>query len=614
MHWPNARLGRVWTGVGWKEGAAVVAILLVTLVVRLPTLNIPLLEDFPFRQAETAYPALLFHEHGINLLAPQLPILGKPWQVPFEFPLFQAMAALVMDVGVVPDLALRVCDLICFMATAVAVWGLVRHLSTRTAAAIALLIFVACPFDVYWSRTSMIEYMATALAVGYAWAGMIWIDGRRTRYAVLAVVLGTLAMLVKLTSAVFWMVPLILYWGARSPRQDWHLWLRERVRVGLVLFPVPLIFGAVWTLHADSIKAGSAATRWLTSGALVNFNFGPISERLNLDDWGAIIHPLDSFVTGLPLWQFALICVIAIWRQRRAVWVGILLAGILPVATFFNLYVVQDYYLAAITPIIAAILGYALDGLMSHLRTWPTRALGATAMAAWLGVTLYSTRAYLAPIYGPASDPAQVLPAAKEIDAGTRPNDLIVFDGLDWSPAVPYYARRTGMMLPLEIVTPQLLDSLPGQGYRYLFTVTSQPSVFSNTAHQVLKRWAWFGEVSPQLFHLGQTYSSVSSADVAASDAPVAPPSGSAALLPAPTKVACGGAGTTVELAPGTTVTLVLSLNASDSDLSLDVNGAWIPAERTIVVKPQMDVGGSLDLSCAGGTDLVVTQAYALSP
>lgn len=235
-------------------------------------------------------------------------------------------------------------------------------------------------------------------------------------------------------------------------------------------------------------------------------------------------------------------------------------------------------------------------------------------MAAWLGVTLYSTRAYLAPIYGPASDPAQVLPAAKEIDAGTRPNDLIVFDGLDWSPAVPYYARRTGMMLPLEIITPQLLDSLPEQGYRYLFTVTSQPSVFSNTAHQVLKRWAWFGEVSPQLFHVGQTYSSVSGADVAASDAPVAPPSGSATLLPAPTRVVCGGARTTVELAPGTTVTLVLSLNASDSDLSLNVDGTWIPAERTIVVKPQMDASGSLDLSCAGGTDLVVTQAYALSP
>ena len=469
MHWPNARIGRVWAGVGSKEGAAVVAILLVTVVVRLPTLNIPLLEDFPFRQTETAYPALLFHEHGINLLAPQLPVLGKPWQAPFEFPLFQAMAAVVMDVGVAPDLALRICGLICFIATAVAVWGLVRHLSTRTAAAIALVIFVACPFNVFWSRTSMIEYMATAFAVGYAWAGMIWIDGRRKRYAVLAVVLGTLAMLVKLTSAVFWMVPLILYWGARSPRQDWHLWLRERLRVGLVLFPVPLIFGAVWTLHADSIKAGSAATRWLTSGALVNFNFGPISERLNLDDWGAIIHPLDSFVTGLPLWQLALICVVAIWRQRRAVWVGILLAGILPVVTFFNLYVVQDYYLAAITPAIAAILGYALDGLMSHLRTWPTRALGATAMAAWLGVTLYSTRAYLAPIYGPGSDPAQVLPAAKEIDAGTRPNDLIVFDGLDWSPgrtllrashrhdapardrhaAAPGFIARTGLPIPL---------------------------------------------------------------------------------------------------------------------------------------------------------------------
>ena len=149
------------------------ALLVIGLLIRVPHLSQPFTALSSFRQTETAYPALIYHEQGINLLHPQLPVFGSPWQVPFEFPLFQAMAALVMNLGVATDLALRATGLICFMATAVAVWGLVRHLSTRTAAVIALLVFLLSPFNIWWSRSSMIEYMATALSVGYVWAGMI---------------------------------------------------------------------------------------------------------------------------------------------------------------------------------------------------------------------------------------------------------------------------------------------------------------------------------------------------------------------------------------------------------------------------------------------------------
>ena len=234
------RIPRLMTAPGVREAGVIAAMLAVGLLVRLPNLNAPLLAISSFRQTETAYPALIYHQQGINLLFPQLPVLGKPWQVPFEFPLFQAMAAVLMNLGGAADWAMRVSSVICFVATAVAVWGLVRHLSTRTAAGIAVLVFLASPFNVWWSRASMIEYMATAFSVGYVWAGMIWIDNRQRRFAVLAIVLGSLAMLVKVTSAVFWMVPLLLYWGARS-RPPWRPWLGERLRTSAVLFAIPLI-------------------------------------------------------------------------------------------------------------------------------------------------------------------------------------------------------------------------------------------------------------------------------------------------------------------------------------------------------------------------------------
>ena len=74
-------------------------LLLLAVLIHLPTLGAPLLDRHPFRQTQTAFTARIFHEQGIDLLHPKLPILGAPWEVPFEFPLFQAVAAVVMDVG-----------------------------------------------------------------------------------------------------------------------------------------------------------------------------------------------------------------------------------------------------------------------------------------------------------------------------------------------------------------------------------------------------------------------------------------------------------------------------------------------------------------------------------
>ena len=579
------------------------------LLIRLPHLDQPLTAISSFRQTETAYPALIYHEQGINLLNPQLPVLGRPWQVPFEFPLFQAMAAVVMNLGVAADLALRASGLVCFMATAFALWGLVRHLSTRTAAIIALLVFLLSPFNIWWSRSSMIEYMATALSVGYVWAGMIWIDKRQKRFAALAIVLGTLAMLVKVTSAIFWMVPLLLYWS-RGPRPPLRVWIREQLNISLVLFLIPVIACILWTHHADDIKASNPATRWLTSEALVVWNFGTIAQRVSVHAWYDIIHPFDTLVTGLPLWAFVILCGIALLREKRAVWIGILLAGVLPVVVFFNLYVAQQYYLAAVTPAAAAILGYSLDGVIRYWRPPPLRVVTVLAILASLGSTLVAQRDFLAPIYtNRVADPENVFPQVREIDAGTSAHDLIVFDGLMWSPAVPYYARRRGIMLVPQNETNRLLNALPGQGYTYLYTAP-QSVRFSTIALDVLERWEWFGEMSQHLFRLGSSYASVGVAGIAATATPFQPAAGAQSLLRAPRLMSCNGSTTEIAVAAGSALTLQFGAMPLAADDSLAINGQWIPAESTVVVESTGAPGGVLRIACDGGAALDLTGVY----
>ena len=125
------------------------ALLGLALVIHIPTLNQPLLETQEFRQTQTAYPALIFHLQGIDLLRPQVPVFGPPFALPIEFPLFQAAAAIVMDLGVPADPAVRLTALVCFLITAVLVWRLLvaiageaRHLRTQRIAFCAVFILI----------------------------------------------------------------------------------------------------------------------------------------------------------------------------------------------------------------------------------------------------------------------------------------------------------------------------------------------------------------------------------------------------------------------------------------------------------------------------------------
>ena len=192
-----------------REAAGVFALMILATLVRLPTLSQPLQENHGFRQTQTAYTAVIYHEQGVSLLHPKLPVFGAPFEAPFEFPLFQALAAGVMSWGLSADVAMRTTALACFLLSAMLLWGLVRHVGGRVAAMTTLALFLFSPFSLLWSRASMIEYLAVAGALGWLWAGLLWRERRRLVYAAAALTAGLTVMLVKPTTGVFWLLPLL---------------------------------------------------------------------------------------------------------------------------------------------------------------------------------------------------------------------------------------------------------------------------------------------------------------------------------------------------------------------------------------------------------------------
>jgi 4-amino-4-deoxy-L-arabinose transferase-like glycosyltransferase len=438
----------------------VAGLLVVAVLIRLPTLDLPLLERHAFRQTQTAYTARIFHTDGIDLLHPQLPVLGPPWEVPFEFPLFQAGAALLMDAGVDETIALRGFCLAWFIVSAVLLYALVRPRIGRVGAIAALAVFLFSPLDLVWSRTSMIEFLAVAASLGFAVAALRWRDDGGARWWALAAALGSIAMLVKVTSAVFWIVPFALLGFGRDAgaRRHW----RSIPAWGLVL--VPVAAGLAWTRHADAIKAASDATAWLTSGALVTWNFGTLEQRQDLGAWASALRPSLVLTAGglLPIAAIAAAWV-AVRRGQWRFWAWMAVAFAAPVLVFFNLYVVHDYYSAAIAAPAAAIVGAGVSGLAGSRHQVARLALGVAVVA--FAVVGAVNLEYVLPIYGRPPISTAVLDLADQVAAETLPDQPVAIIERDWDPSLLYYADRRGSMVRGAAWPPGMLERFLADGW-----------------------------------------------------------------------------------------------------------------------------------------------------
>ena len=185
--------GESWPRLVRWEWVLLALVLVAIVASRISTLDQRLLEAHSFRQTFAAFQTLGFHESGIDLLRPMIPVLGAPWTIPFEFPLFQALASIPMSWGVDADTADRATALVFFIITAGALWALVRIVAGRRVAAIALVVFSFSPFALLWSRASMMEYLATAAALGWVISALRWRQKADWRWAVLGGLLGAVA-------------------------------------------------------------------------------------------------------------------------------------------------------------------------------------------------------------------------------------------------------------------------------------------------------------------------------------------------------------------------------------------------------------------------------------
>ena len=402
----------------------------------------PLVERHDFRQTQTAFTTLTMANGEGGLFSSKLPLFGSPWELPFEFPLFQYIASIVykvFDTNI--DFANRLTSLIFFCLCLFPIHAISMKFMTRAGAILSCLLFAFSPLAIQWSRSSLIEYCVLFFGLLFVLYSLKFWEKPNWGFFFMAVLFGVTAGLVKITTLLPMIVFLVVLTACKSDVLIQFRSNRLRIFGLLSILFFSLLSAQAWALFSDRIRYDNPASRWLTQSELNFWTFGTIEQRKLWGNWRVIFDRIDILILPEHLTILTLLLSFAFSKSRRMSFAA-LLASVITVAIFFNLYVVHDYYLIAISVMFSFLFASTVDSLFTLLK--PTGRKFLTLIVPVLLVIIYSVdagRSYWGSAY------VKYPRGESELALLSRPNQqsFVSWDG--WNPLILYYANRRGMML-----------------------------------------------------------------------------------------------------------------------------------------------------------------------
>lgn len=408
--------------------------------------NNSLLGLHAFRQTQTAM-AVEYLLDGSDWIRYETPMLGVPWSIPFEFPLFQWIVAAICRLLDTPIAqTARFVSIGFFLATIAPLVSLQGSLGIRgTRRLILPSLLLVSPIYIFWSRAVMIEstalFLCTAsLAMLAAYLGE---EGSpRMRLLLAASLCGILAALVKITTLLpFLMAGLALTFAAR-PRGHGRA---SRTQVVLVLgVLVPFLVGLTWTRFADAERQlNPLAHEFLTGSTMRKWFLGSVSDRLEWTAWWTTLNRTVQHTTGnwgVVLGALFLLPVLP-KRNRAGFWacVGLFLTA---PSLLMHLHRTHEYYPYANAVFLLGATATSIVGSLDSTVTARRLAVCLFGLALLSSLAEYRRFYYRAQTMDVRIDPGLVEATERTIP----PNGVLMIYGSYWSPEIPYYLKRRAIL------------------------------------------------------------------------------------------------------------------------------------------------------------------------
>ncbi|MEM6537872.1 MAG: hypothetical protein AAF668_09120 [Pseudomonadota bacterium] len=428
------------------------------------TIDQPLLDRHDFRQTQTAISTYYLLKDGLTLDY-QTPVMGYPWTIPFEAPVYQFSVAMVASLlSLELDAAGRLVSILYFIGFLCISTFLLHRLFPNTLATplIFLGLMLLAPIYLFWSRAFLIETCAIFFGSVFLLGVELYSTRQRVLWFLIGLIGSALCVLVKATTWPAFVIVAGSIWLSKHGLQDLKLFDRHPNKQRLVdvafkavvfglLIAIPLLVFALWTHHADALKAQSELGAGITSAALKSWNYGSLDQRLSerfLFDM--LIGRAIPNAIGL-VWILLLLPIIFRWANQTTKIASALgaMAYFAPILVFSNLHFVHDYYQTAnslfLIASIAILLGHFI-GTNTYSTSTRLIALSVFGFIALSQYVHFSTRYF--PIATADLHSDNVYRMAMAAKKKVRDDAAIVSFGRDYSSKVHYYSETKGIAFP----------------------------------------------------------------------------------------------------------------------------------------------------------------------
>lgn len=411
----------------------------------------PIIDLHAFRQSQTALTVYWMVKEGF-LIPYQTPVVGYPWSIPFEFPIYQIIVAVVVKLFAFElEQVGRIVSCIFLIACLIPV-GLISKkykLSNRVVYIFSVL-FLTSPLYVYWGRSFMIETTALFFSLLSLYFGLCLIDNFHKKILIFAYVFFSIISIVQKATTE---IPIVIFLVIISL---YNVYITKNKlnaimhKMGYILFP--MVIGYLWVFYTDSIKEINVVGSYLTSSALSGWNFGGIDQRISLKTWESIFISRSFDWVSVGFFGSVLLMLpflFKINKERRTIVILSLILFVLPLGVFTNLHYVHDYY--QVSCVVYLIFGLSvMFGYYTEELKFTNIILVILVVVAILNIYIFNKKYSI--IYMDVTEKCasntESYKIGRYLDSRLGEDSAVVVYGADWSSEIAFHSRRKCMTVP----------------------------------------------------------------------------------------------------------------------------------------------------------------------
>ncbi len=449
---------KVSTAVRAVAGVAIVA----TFFVLYKSWNQPILDQHAFRQTQTAISAYWISKNWY-FFNYQTPVLGYPWMIPFELPVYQWIVAIIATLLPINlDQAGRVVSLGFFLLSYIPLKGIVGRINSHKDLPIFIFaILMLSPIYLFWSRAFLMESTALFFSLSFVYSVAKYLQRQSLVGFALMTICAILAACIKITTYVSFS-----FAGAMFVIHDMWVYRRNIFKRSEILKYIAIALSVilsvavleVWVQYSDALKDKLQFGYLLTSKNLFYWNFGNLHQRLSSKLWSVVFGRAMEQTLGSPL-IFWTVAGMSLMGSRKTLILQALCFAlyISNFLIFTNLHIIHDYY--QYSNAIFLVVGVSL-GVWESFHKF-SASIFATLFACFILVELIGFKLYFYHDMINQSNAPQTLALANYLRKNTASNEVVVGFGLQWASDVPYYAERRAFLVP-DWHVPKALSVMSG--------------------------------------------------------------------------------------------------------------------------------------------------------